>query len=145
MQSRNQQSASLCEFADRLERAATVLFSRISEHTSASQWEACRIALWSFYQELLGELKERGRFHYSSPAGSLHYCLAQAYQDAKAKLDILEQTHLSPPPAPPRRVPPRNPDAVVNDIASLADEVKRPGDTYLGWERTPDTGKEGTK
>jgi hypothetical protein len=41
-----------------------------------------------------------------------------------------------PPPAPPlRRQPERSADAVVNDIESLADEVKRPGDTFLGEER----------
>jgi hypothetical protein len=135
MQSRNQQSASLCEFAERLEQVANVLYSRISEQMTPSHWEACQITLWSFYQELAAELKERGRFHYSSPAGPMHRCLAQAYEDAKAKLHVLEQTHLPPPPVPPRQRPPRSPDEVVNDISSLADAVKRPGDTFLGEER----------
>ncbi|HZA24460.1 MAG TPA: hypothetical protein VFA32_17975, partial [Dehalococcoidia bacterium] len=69
MQSRN--NASQCDFADRLDRVANVLFSRISEHMTPSHWEACQITLWSFYQELAAELKEQGRFHYGSPAGSL--------------------------------------------------------------------------
>jgi hypothetical protein len=132
MQSRN--NASQCDFADRLDRVANVLFSRISEHMTPSHWEACQITLWSFYQELAAEVKERGRFHYSSPAGSLHRCAAQAYEDAKATLQLLEQTYLPSRPAP-RRPPPRSPDAVVNDVSSLADAVKRPGDTYLGEER----------
>ena len=145
MQARNQYSPSLCEFADRLERAANVLFSRISERMTPSHWEACQITLWSFYQELAAELKKRGRFHYSSPAGRLHRCLPQAYEDAKAKLHILEQTTPAPPPPPVRRQPPRSADEVVNDASTLADEVKRPGDTYLGEQRTDDTGQGGTK
>jgi len=145
MQQRNRSSQPQCDFAARLERVADVLFSRISEQMTPSHWEACQITLWSFYQELLTELKERGRFHYSSPAGSLHRCLAQVYEDAKAKLYILEQTTLPLPPAPPRQRPPRSPDEVVNDIGSLADEVKRPGDTFLGEERKDDTAPGGNR
>jgi hypothetical protein len=102
MQQRNRSAYPQCDFADRLERVANVLISRISERMAPSQWEACRIALWSFYQELSAELKERGRFHYVSAAGPLHTCLPQAYENAKVTLDILEQTTL-PPAAPPAR------------------------------------------
>jgi hypothetical protein len=135
MQQRNRSSQPQCEFADRLERVADVLISRISERMTPSQWEACQISLWSFYQDLALELKERGRFHYSSPAGNPHRCLPQAYEDAKAKLQILEQTTLPSPAPPVRRRPPRSADEVVNDVSSLADEVKRPGGTFLGEER----------
>ena len=145
MQSRNQHSASLCKFADRLERVANVLFSRISERMTPSQWQACQMTLWSFYQDLALELKERRRFHYSSPAGTLHRCLSQAYEDAKAKLHILEQTTLPSPAPPVRRRPPRNPDEVLNDVSSLADEVKRPGDTFLGVKRKEDEASGGTR
>jgi hypothetical protein len=144
MQQRTQPSASLCEFADRLDRVANVLFSKISEGMTPSQWQACQMALWSFYQELAAELKQRGRFHYSSPAGSLHRCAAQAYEDAKATLQLLEQTYLPTRPAP-RRVPPRSSDTVVNDVSSLAERVKRPGDTFLGEEREDNTAPGGRR
>jgi hypothetical protein len=90
------------------------------------------------------ELKAFGRLHYASASGSLHRCVAQAYDDAKAKLRLLSQ--LQQPPAPPaRRQPPRSPDAVVNDIASLTNALRRLGDTYLGEEREEDTTPEGNK
>jgi hypothetical protein len=103
MQQRNRSAQPQCEYADRLERVVNVLLSRISDRMTPSQWEACQMTLWSHYQALAVELKERGRFlHYSSPAGSPHRCLAQVYEDAKATLHILEQTTLPPAPAPPR-------------------------------------------
>jgi hypothetical protein len=102
MQQWNRSAQPQCDFADRLDRVADVLFSRNSGRLTASQWEACQITLWSFYQELSLELKERGRFHFASASGSPHRCAAQAYEDAKAKLQILEQTNLPPAPAPPR-------------------------------------------
>jgi hypothetical protein len=128
MQQRNRSSQPQCEFADRLERVANVLMSRISERMTPSNWEACRIALWSFYQELAGELKERGRFHYSSLAGSPHNCLPQAYENAKATLDILEQTPAAPTAPPPR--PQRR---------SFADVLKYFAEE--GDENAPDTPK----
>jgi hypothetical protein len=105
MQQRNRSAQPPCDFADRLDRVANVLFSRLSERMTPSQWEACQMTLWSFYQELAGELKERGRFHFASASGSPHRCAAQAYEDAKSKLHILEQTTLPPavPPRPQRR------------------------------------------
>jgi hypothetical protein len=100
MQQRNRSSQPQCDFADRLDRLADVLFSRLSDRMTPSQWEACQLTLWSHYQELALELKERGRFHYSSPAGSPHRCAPQAYEDAKSKLHIMEETTLPPAPAP---------------------------------------------
>jgi hypothetical protein len=67
MQQRTQPSASLCEFADRLDRVANVLFSKISEGMTPSQWQACQMALWSFYQELAAELKQRGQVPLQQP------------------------------------------------------------------------------
>jgi hypothetical protein len=128
MQQRNRSSQPQCEYADRLERVANVLISRFSERMTPSQWEACHIALWSFYQELAVDLKERGRFHYSSPAGSLHCCLRQAYETAKATLDILQQTPAAPPPAPPR--PQRR---------SLADVLKQFAEEREGNDTAPGT------
>ena len=87
------------------------------------------------------ELKELGRFHYAAAYGKRHQCIAAVYADAVFALNraVLQKT----PPPPARSVPPRSPDAVVNDIASLADAMKRPGDTFLGEERKGNTGQGG--
>jgi hypothetical protein len=128
MQQWNRSSHPQCNFADRLERAANVLISRISERMTPGQWEACQITLWSFYQKLAAELKERGRFHYSSPAGALHRCLAQAYEDAKATLQLLEQTPSAPAAPPPR--PQRR---------SLADVLKQFAEEREGNDTAPNS------
>jgi hypothetical protein len=101
MQQWNRSGQPQCDFADRVERVVNVLISRISGHMPASQWEACQITLWSFYQELLAELREKGRFHYSSPAGSPHRCAPQVYEDGKTVLYLMQQSPPPPAPAPP--------------------------------------------
>ena len=144
MQSRNQYSASLCEFAERLRETADGLFSQVTDRTTPAQFDSAHQTLLERKRELEAELRARGRFHYASAAGSLHRCVPQIYEDAKTRLRLLSE--LQQPPAPPvRRQPPRNADEVVNDIASLADAVKRPGDTYLGEGRTEDAPPGGTR
>jgi hypothetical protein len=138
MQARNQYAASLCEFVERLRETADGLFSQVNDRTTPAQFNAAQQTLLERKQELEAELRARGRFHYASAAGSLHRCVPQVYEDAKTRLRLLSQ--LQQPPVPPARSqPPRSADEVVNDIASLADAMKRPGDTYLGEGRSEDT------
>jgi hypothetical protein len=145
MQARNQQSASLCEFAERLRETADVLFSQVTDRTTPAQFESAQQTLLERKEQLEAELRVRGRFHYASAAGSLHRCVAQTYQDASTRLRLLSELQQPPAPPPPRRQPPRSADEVVNDIASLADAMKRPGDTYLGEERKDDTAPGGRR
>jgi hypothetical protein len=81
--------------------------------------------------------KAASSLHFGSIAtGTGHWCLEESFAIAVTYLETLQAlAPLPPAPAPPRRQPPRSPDAVVNDVSSLADEVKRPGDTFLGEER----------
>src|ERR687896_1969023 len=145
MQARNQYSASLCEFSERLRETADGLFSQVTDRTTPAQFTAAQQTLLERKRELEAELRARGRFHYASAAGSLHRCVAQAYEDAKTRLRLLSQLQQPPAPPAPRSRPPRSADEVVNDIASLADAVKRPGDTYLGEGRTEDAPPGGTR
>jgi hypothetical protein len=144
MQSRNQYSASLCELAKRLRETADGLFSQVNDRTTPAQFAAAQQTLLERKEALEAELRARGRFHYASSSGSLHRCVPQVYEDAKTRLRLLSQ--LQQPLAPPaRRQPPRSADAVVNDVSSLADAVKRPGDTYLGEKRQEDTPPGGSR
>ncbi len=145
MQSRNQSSASLCEFAERLRETAEVLFSQVTDRTTAAQFESAQQTLLERKLELETELRARGRFHYASSSGSLHRCVPQLYEDAKTRLRLLSQLQQPPAPPAPRRQPPRSAEEVVNDIASLADAMKRPGDTFLGEGRTEDATSGGTR
>jgi hypothetical protein len=142
MQSRNQYSASLCEFAERLRETADTLFSQVTDRTTPAQFNAAQQTLLERKQELEAELRARGRFHYASAAGSLHRCVAQVYEDAYTRLRFLSQ--LQQPPAPGRNHPPRSADEVVNDALSLVDTVKRPAETYLGEQRRDNTASGGS-
>jgi hypothetical protein len=85
--------------------------------------------------------------HYGALIGR-HRCVEHLFQEARARLhslEIMQPAPKTPAPPPPRRQPPRSPDAVVNDFFSLADEVKRPGDTFLGVERKEDEASGGSK
>ena len=144
MQSRNQYSPSLCEFAERLRETADGLFSQVTDRTTPAQFNAAQQTLLDRKQELEAELRARGRFHYASAAGSLHRCVPQVYEDAKTRLLLLSE--LQQPPAPPaRRQPPRSADEVVNDVWSLSDEVKQPGNIFLGEERQDNAASGGSR
>jgi hypothetical protein len=83
-------------------------------------------------------LESQARFdpwHLRFPGG--HPCLQDAYLQYAMRIRNRALRYKPiPPPAPPvRRQPQRSADEVVNDASSLADEVKRPGDTFLGEER----------
>jgi hypothetical protein len=145
MQSRNQSSASLCEFAERLRETADELFSQVNDRTTPAQFAAAHETLLERKEVLEAELRARGRFHYASVAGTLHRCVPQIYEDAATRLRLLSQLQQPPATPPARRQPPRSPDAVVNDVSSLADEVKRPGQTFLGEERRDDTAPGGNR
>jgi hypothetical protein len=145
MQSRNQSSASLCEFAERLRETADGLFSQVNDRTSPAQFAAAHETLLERKEQLEGELRARGRFHYASSSGSLHSCVPQVYEDAKTRLRLLSELQQQPPAPPARQQPPRSADEVVKDIASLADAMKRPGDTYLGEGRGQDAPSGGNR
>jgi hypothetical protein len=145
MQSLNQYSPSLCEFAERLRETADGLFSQVNERTTPAQFESAQQTLLERKEQLEAELRARGRFHYASSSGSLHRCVPQVYEDAKTRLRLLSELQQPPASPAPRRQPPRSADEVVNDIATLADAVKRPGDTFLGEGREDDTALGGNR
>jgi hypothetical protein len=131
--------APLCVFSDSFYRTVReAIFQQLTPETTTEQFEAAFESLTRLRDELVQNLYP---MHYGSLVGR-HRCVDHLYREAVARLRSLEimQPVPVPPPVPPaRRQPPRSPDEVVNDIASLADEIKRPGNTFLGEERTDDT------
>jgi hypothetical protein len=137
MRSLNSRGGSLnktCGEYEKLKLVAEDLLAHVGETTSPEQFEQAQKALLFYWEELE---QRKDPLHPRFPGG--HRCLEHCYLEYAMKLRAraVLQNPLPPPPAPPppRRQPPRSPDEVVNDITSLADEVKRPGDTFLGEER----------
>jgi hypothetical protein len=123
-----------CRFAEELYRTAQAIFLRLSNATTAAQFQAARDALVSYRAHLEENLHWT---HYGLSVGT-HLCVKEVYREACARLCSLAS--VQPEPTPQRRsVPPRSADEVVNDIWSLADAVIRSGDTFLGEERADDT------
>src|ERR687896_264999 len=108
MQSRNQYSASLCEFAERLRETADGLFSQVTDRTTPPQFEAAHQTLLERKEALEAELRARGRFHSASAAGSLHRCVPEIYEDQKPRLPRLSELQQPPAPPAPRSWPPRS-------------------------------------
>jgi hypothetical protein len=121
-----------CKEYEKLKLVADELLAQIDDSTSVEQFEQAQKGLLFLFQELQKRLDP---LHPRFPGG--HRCLEYAYLEYAMKLRaraVLQKPLASPAP-PARRRPPRSPDEVVNDTTSLADEMKRPGDTFLGEER----------
>lgn len=127
---------STCAEYAKLQRVAEELYQSLSGAASLEQYAEGQKSLLFLYQELQARVDP---LHFRTPGG--HRCLHNCYLEYamrirnKALCPQPAQPQSQAPPAPARRRPPRSPDEVVNDVTSLADEVKRPGDTYLGEER----------
>ncbi len=126
-----------CRFAEELYRTAQAIFLRLSDGTTAAQFQAAQDALASYCAALEKTLHWT---HYGLSVGT-HVCVNEVYQEACARLASLAS--VQPEPAPRRRSgPPRSPDDVINDIESLRGAMPQPGDTYLGEKRADHTAGE---
>ena len=122
-----------CREYAKFQRIAEELVANIGETASPEECEQVQKSLLFLF------LESQARFdpwHFRFPGG--HPCLEESYLQYAMLLrnKALRYKPLPPSPPPPaRRSPQRSADEVVNDVSSLADEVKRPGNTYLGEER----------
>jgi hypothetical protein len=126
----------LCVLSDSFYYSARdAVFRQLRTDMTKEQWQAALESLTQLRDELVGSIYP---MHYGSLVGR-HRCVEHLFREACARLrslEILQPVPTPQPPAPPaRKQPPRSADEVVNDIASLADDIKHPGDTYLGEER----------
>jgi hypothetical protein len=130
--------APLCVVSDAFHRTARdAIFQCLTPETTQRQFLEAMESLTRLRDELAQDVHP---MHYGALVGR-HRCLQALYTEARARLRSLAvlQPEPKPPAPPPRRQPPRSADAVVNDVSSLADAVKHPGDTYLGEGRTEDS------
>jgi hypothetical protein len=120
-----------CDDASLLQRVVDSVLFRITHITTPEQIALAQQSLLALKEDLIANMDP---FHF--PAFGTHRCVEKTYQEAKARL---QQLAILPPPPPVqpslRRQPQRSADGVVNDIASLADSIKRPQEILLGEER----------
>jgi hypothetical protein len=137
--------APLCVSSDSFYYSARdAVFRQLSKDSTKEQFQAALETLTQLRDELVQTLYP---MHYGALVGR-HRCVEHLFREARARLRGLQVTQPVPatPPAPPaRRQPPRSAEEVVNDLAILADAMKRPGDTYLGEERTEDSPRGGNR
>jgi hypothetical protein len=134
----------LCPQADSFHRTAQdAIFRQLGNTTTPEQFQAAQASLELLRAELEQQLPWS---HYGLSVGT-HRCVGDLYKEATARLRSLAVLQPAPPaaPAPGRRHPQRSPDEVVNDVASLADEIKQPGNIFLGEERRDDTAPGGSR
>jgi alkanesulfonate monooxygenase SsuD/methylene tetrahydromethanopterin reductase-like flavin-dependent oxidoreductase (luciferase family) len=129
--------APLCLPADSLYRTGQAIFHNLSGTVTPDMINAAQEALAQYRTELAATLHP---LHFGVSVGR-HICVEDVYCEAKARLRGLAATIQpapEPPPPPARKSPHRSADEVVNDIMSLSDEIKQPGNIYLGEERRDD-------
>jgi hypothetical protein len=134
-----------CEEYGKYQQLAEELVANLGETASPEHCEQVQKSLLFLFLELKDA---KDPLHFRFPGG--HPCLKECYLRYTMLVRNLSLRYKPLPPTPPPAQPPapprqpqRSPDDVVNDAASLADQVKQPGDTYLGEERTNTTPPKG--
>jgi len=127
-------SNSPCSEYIKLQRVAEEILANIDDSTSPQQFEQVQKGLLFLFQEL----KERfAPWHFRFPGG--HPCLEEGYLHyamlIRNRYILQKPRQPASPPAPQQ--PPLTPDQVVNNLRGLAEELKRPRDTYLGKDAPP--------
>jgi hypothetical protein len=123
-----------CPEYEKLKLVAEELLQSLSGAASLEQFSEAQKSLLFLYQEL-DQLKDP--WHPRFPGG--HRCLLHCYLEfamrIRNKALLFQPAPPQPPPAPTQ--PPLTPDAVVNNLRTVAEELKRPRDTYLGADEPP--------
>jgi hypothetical protein len=122
-----------CEEYEKLKLVAEEILAQIDDSTSLKQFEQVQKGLLFLFQELQEGLDP---WHFRFPGG--HLCLEEAYLHYAMLIRnkyILQKPRQPAPPSPQQ--PPLTPDQVVNNLRRVAEERKRPRDTYLGNDAPP--------
>jgi hypothetical protein len=123
-----------CPEYAKFQRVAEELLANIGETTSLEQFEQAQKGLLFYWEELKKRLDP---LHPRFPGG--HRCLDECYLEyamlIRNKHILQKPPQSASPPAPQQ--PPLTPDQVVNNLRRVAEERKRPRDTYLGNDAPP--------
>jgi hypothetical protein len=85
---------------------------------------------------LFQELQERlDPWHFRFPGG--HPCLEEGYLHYAMLIRNRHILQKPRPASPASQQPPLTPDQVVTNLRRVAEELKRPRDTYLGKDAPP--------
>jgi hypothetical protein len=128
-----QASSPRCVYADTFYRTARdAVFKRLTEATTANQFQAAQESLDQLRQELEQDMPA---MHFSSLIGT-HLCVKHLYREAVARLRSLALLQPEPLPPPPPEPPEPQPPLTHEDVENLF--RKLPPDTYFGKERDED-------
>jgi hypothetical protein len=120
-----------CEEYEKLQVVAEDLLAHVDASTSPEQFEQAQKGLLFYWEE---RKKHLDPLHPRFPGG--HRCLDDAYLHyamlLRARAVLQKEQTAAVPPGPIQ--PPLTPDAVVNNLRTLAKDQTRRRDTYLGEE-----------
>jgi hypothetical protein len=125
-----------CSEHTKLKLVAEEILANVDDSTSLEQFEQAQKGLLFLFQELQERLDP---WHFRFPGG--HLCLEEAYLHYAMLIRnkyILQKPRQ--PASPAQQQPPLTPDQVVNNLRTVAEELKRPKDTYLGKDAPPPQG-----
>jgi hypothetical protein len=124
-----------CTEYTKLQRVADELLASLNGAASPEQFAEAQKSLLFLWQELQARMDP---LHPRFPGG--HRCLENCYLEyamrIRNKALLLQPEPVQPPPPAPQQQP-ITADEVVNNLRTLANELKRPRDTFLGTDDPP--------
>jgi hypothetical protein len=105
-----------CRFAEELYRTAQAVFLRLSDATTAAQFQAAQASLATACAALEKNLHWT---HYGLSVGR-HVCVKDVYREACARLASLASVQPEPPPAPPPK--PRTLEDVLKGLGGVTED-----------------------
>jgi hypothetical protein len=127
----------LCPFAQAYQSIVQETI-KLTDQTTVSQYKAAQESLDLLYRQLAARMTP---FHFPAIAtASPHYCLKDAWEEARIRLRNLAMLSPKPAPAPPA---PRDQRIqaldVVSNLDTLAERLTRlPTETFFGEEERQD-------
>jgi hypothetical protein len=122
-----------CVYADMFYRTARdAIFAKLTEATTAKQFEAAQESLFLLRQELETDMPA---MHFASLIGR-HLCVKDVYKEATARLRSLALLQPEPAPPPPPEPQEPQPPLTHGDVENIFHSL--PPETYFGTERDED-------
>jgi hypothetical protein len=121
-----------CVYADTFYRTARdAIFAKLTEATTAKQFEAAKVSLDQLRDELVTDMPP---MHFASLIGR-HLCVKDVYREAVARLRSLQI--MQPVPLPPEPEPPQ-PTTLSRQAVLETFEEEFPPQTFMGEEQDED-------